>query len=212
MKYSFKQYQPLSLRLWHWLNALTIFGLVATVVLRKTFLSWRANSQIIQEKSNHVLDANVANTIAKSLRDQMWDWHYYLGFVLSFLLLWRICVAVRNKNTSLKNQILTGVKEIPTLTGPSKFKASHYTLVKTAYALFYIVLLYMVLSGITLYFEDALKLSETLEDGLQELHEAAAWFFYAFIVAHIAGVIAAEVRGDSGLISDMFNGGNKSKE
>jgi Ni,Fe-hydrogenase I cytochrome b subunit len=35
------------------------------------------------------------------------------------------------------------------------------------------------------------------------------WFFVVFIVGHIAGVVIAENRGDKGLISDMFSGGDK---
>lgn len=208
MKYSFRQYQPRSLRLWHWMNALVIFGLVATVILRKTFLSWRANSQLIQEKANNAITPEVANTIAKTLRNQMWDWHYYLGFALGALLLWRILIALVNRQQGIK-KIIEGMKEIPQLSGESKYRALHYTLVKTVYALFYLVLLYMVVSGVVLYFEDPLKLSEGLKEALEELHETAAWFFYIFIVGHIAGVVLAENREDAGIVSDMFNGGKK---
>ncbi len=44
MKFSLK------FRLWHWLNTLVIFGLLGTVFLRKTFLSWRDNSEILMSK------------------------------------------------------------------------------------------------------------------------------------------------------------------
>ena len=40
----------LSLRIWHWLNAIVVLGLLGTFFLRKTFLSWRENSQIIMHK------------------------------------------------------------------------------------------------------------------------------------------------------------------
>ncbi|MEN0059456.1 MAG: cytochrome b/b6 domain-containing protein, partial [Bdellovibrio sp.] len=46
----FRKYQPLGLRIWHWLNALAILGLLLTVLLRKTFLSWRTNSALIEAK------------------------------------------------------------------------------------------------------------------------------------------------------------------
>jgi len=40
----------LDFRVWHWLNATVILGLLGTVFLRKTFLSWRTNSELIVQK------------------------------------------------------------------------------------------------------------------------------------------------------------------
>ena len=40
----------LQLRIWHWLHAITVLGLLGTFFLRKTFLSWRANSEIPMAK------------------------------------------------------------------------------------------------------------------------------------------------------------------
>ena len=40
----------LQLRIWHWLHAVTVLGLLGTFFLRKTFLSWRANSEILMSK------------------------------------------------------------------------------------------------------------------------------------------------------------------
>ena len=40
----------LDFRVWHWIHATVILGLLGTVFLRKTFLSWRTNSEILSQK------------------------------------------------------------------------------------------------------------------------------------------------------------------
>ncbi len=68
----------LSFRLWHWLHAAVILGLLGTVFLHKTFLSWRANSEIlIQKLSGFGIDitAEQAKALAKAVRAPMWEWH-----------------------------------------------------------------------------------------------------------------------------------------
>jgi Ni,Fe-hydrogenase I cytochrome b subunit len=70
------------------------------------------------------------------------------------------------------------------------------------------VALYMAFSGLAMYFRETLGISKESLSLVKELHEWAFWFFAVFIVAHIAGVIKAEVSSDKGLISEMFNGGD----
>jgi len=40
----------LDFRIWHWVHAAVILGLLGTVFLRKTFLSWRTNSELLTQK------------------------------------------------------------------------------------------------------------------------------------------------------------------
>ena len=44
----------LAFRIWHWLNAIVVLGLLGTVFLRKTFLSWRTNSEILMTKLSEI--------------------------------------------------------------------------------------------------------------------------------------------------------------
>ncbi|QLY26738.1 cytochrome b/b6 domain-containing protein [Bdellovibrio sp. KM01] len=208
--YSFRKYQPASLRWWHWLNALAILALLGTVLLRKTFLSWRTNAAFIKAKVEEgagSVTPEVAESIAKGLRDVMWQWHYWIGFALGALLLARILIGlfvVKKCPATQAVQSAVGLKEVPKT---KRIGAVHYTLVKTGYALFYLITLYMVLSGILLYFKKDLGLVKDLAEFLKEVHEWLMWFFVAFVVGHIAGIFIAENRGDKGLTSDMINGG-----
>lgn len=88
-------------------------------------------------------------------------------------------------------------------------KAKEFAMAKYAHALFYIASIYMAISGLAMYFREKLGLSKDMLEPIKELHELAFWFFLLFIVAHIAGVIKAELTTDKGLISEMFNGGDK---
>ena len=85
----------LSFRIWHCLHAFVVLGLLATVLLRKTFLSWRTNSEILStELSGMQIDvtAEQAKLLAKALRDPMWEWHIFLGYALAVLLIFRIAL------------------------------------------------------------------------------------------------------------------------
>lgn len=211
-QYSFKKYQPLGLRLWHWLNALVILGLLATAFLRKTFLSWRSNAALIESKlqeAGTVVTPELAKDIAVSIRAPMWDWHYVFGFMLGGLLVVRVLVgifAVKKCPATHAAQSAWNLAKVP---AGQKAQAVHYTLVKTGYALFYLVTLFMVVSGLLMYFKAELGVSKTVTESVKEVHELMMWFFTVFVVGHILGVVIAENRQDRGLVSDMIHGGEK---
>ncbi|MEK2644920.1 cytochrome b/b6 domain-containing protein [Bdellovibrio sp. BCCA] len=213
-QYSFRKYQPLGLRLWHWLNALAILGLLATVLLRKTFLSWRSNAALIEAKlqeAGTAITPEVAKDIAVSIRNPMWDWHVYLGFTLGALLLIRIMVGllvVKKCPATHAVQSAWNLKKVPQ---KEKGSAIHYTLVKTGYAFFYLATLFMVTSGILMQFKTELGLGKEAIGVIKEIHEMMMWFFVVFVVGHLLGVVIAENRGDRGLVSDMIHGGEKEK-
>ncbi|MGE5086098.1 MAG: cytochrome b/b6 domain-containing protein [Bacillota bacterium] len=208
-EYSFKKNHPASMRWWHWLNALAILGLLGTVFLRKTFLSWRTNAAFIESKIQEgggSVSPDLAKSIAQGLRDVMWNWHYYIGFTLAGLLVVRFLVGffvVKKCPTTQAVQSAMGIAKIP---AEKRIGAIHFTMVKTGYALFYLVTLYMVLSGLAMYWEKALGLPENVVDLLKEVHETLMWFFVVFVVGHITGVVVAENRGDRGLTSGMISG------
>lgn len=208
-RYTFKKYQPLSLRIWHWLNSVVIFGLLSTVLLRKTFLSWRTNSELIKNKlveGGITITPELAKDIAVSIRNPMWDWHYILGFCLTGLLVFRVFV----KFFSKKNQ-QTAPRAWEFLKAPrnERFPALHFGAVKMAYILFYLSALFMVVSGLLMYFKSDLALAKETTDALKEIHEVMMWFFVVFSAGHILGVLIAENREDKGIVSDMIHGGIK---
>jgi len=183
----------LAFRIWHWLNALIVFGLLGTVFLRKTFLSWRANSEII---INQLAAINIeittvqAKVIAKAIRAGMWEWHIILGYALAFSVLYRIALFFFDSSQKKIWHELDLHKKI--------VKISYYTL--------YIVLFFMTVSGFVIYFHDVLGLSSEKAHDIKEAHEFIYNFILLFVPLHIAGVFIAENRNEKGIVSTMING------
>jgi len=209
-KYSLKRYQPINLRVWHWLNAFFVTSLLGTVVLRKTFLSRKMNVRFIEEAAA-ALDAelpqNVAKNAAKAMVNNLWDWHIYLGFALSALLVYRIVIIFLEKRFPLKPS-LEAVKFARTAQGEEKVATRQFAGVQFMYFITYGMLLFMVLSGLFLSFADSWGISEEFSEEVCEFHEAAMWFFAVFVPVHVAGVVRAELTRYKGIVSDMIHGGN----
>mgnify|MGYP005814718835 CR=1 FL=1 len=212
-KYSFRAPRPASLRVWHWLNALVITLLLSTVLLRKTFLSWRTNSALLEERLRETgvtITPELAKELAVAIRNPLWDWHIRLGFMLGALLLGRIAIAFfvdKRPPVARAMESLSRAKAAP----PHERRAAfHHALVMIGYATFYLVTLLMVATGVVLVFRRDLGLDKSLVTQIKEAHELMNWFFLAFVGAHLLGVVIAENGDDPGLISDMVNGGDAS--
>ncbi len=185
-----------SFRLWHWAHALVVLGLLGTVLLRKTFLSWRTNSEILVTKLS-VMDIEVsseqAKVLAKAIRAPMWEWHIILGYALAVLLILRIGLFF-------------------TQSGKRNFKdinsqSLHKKMVKVGYIGIYGILAFMTISGLSIHFHEDLGLLKETAHDIKEVHELVFNAVWIFVAVHIAGVVIAENRDEKGIISDMINGG-----
>ncbi len=183
-----------SFRIWHWLNAAVILGLLGTVFLRKTFLSYKENAQIIVDKlvdQNITLTLDQAKDVAKAIRDPMWDWHIYLGYALAFLVVYRILLFF-------------------TQSGRQSFRFSelalHHKLVSALYIVLYAALFLMATSGLVMHFHTELGVMKETAHTLKELHEAVFNVILFFVPLHVAGVVAAELKDEKGIISKMIHG------
>lgn len=190
MKYS------ASFKLWHWLNAIVVLGLLGTVFLRKTFLSWRTNSEILMNKlASFDIDvtAEQAKILAKAVRAGMWEWHIILGYALTFLVLYRIYL------------FFTKATDKESFSSLSLHKKA----VEVLYWLFYFTLFFMTVSGLVLSFHNELALSKELTHDIKEIHELVFNFIMYFAVVHIVGVVIAELTNEKGLISSMISAQKK---
>jgi len=185
-----------SFRLWHWINTLVVLGLLGTVFLRNTFLSWRANSQILSEKLTDInidITKQQAKVLAKAIRSPMWDWHILLGYALGALVLWRITLfftqSGRHKYQNFKS------------------KSMHKKAVTLGYILIYTILAFMAISGYVIHFYQDLGISKSLAHDIKEMHEFLYTGILIFVPLHIIGILIAENSNEKGIISDMINGG-----
>lgn len=190
-----------SFRLWHWLHALVVLGLLGTVLLRKTFLSWRANSEILATKLSSMdieVSAEQAKLLAKAVRAPMWEWHIILGYALAALLLFRVALFF----TQSGKQNLVDIKS----------STLHKKMVKVGYIGIYAILGFMAVSGLGIHFYEELGLIKETAHDIKEVHELVFNAVWVFVAMHIAGVVIAESRDEKGIISDMINGGSPSEE
>lgn len=186
----------ISFRIWHWLHAFVILGLLATVFLRKTFLSWRTNSEILStELSSMSIDVSVeqATLLAKAVRAPMWEWHILLGYGLALLLLVRIMLFF----TQSGKQNYIDIKS----------STLHKKMVKIGYIGIYSILAFMAISGLSIHFYEELSLLKETAKSIKEVHELVFNAVWIFVLLHIGGVVLADNTDENGLVSDMINGG-----
>ena len=189
----------LDFRLWHWIHATVVLGLLGTVFLRKTFLSWRTNSELLTQKLSEI-DLTVTETqakvLAKAIRAPMWEWHIILGYALTALVLWRIILFFTD----------SGKQNYQNL----KAESLHKKMVKLGYIGIYAILAFMTVTGLTIHFYEELGLVKDTAHDIKEIHELVFNAILIFVPLHIIGVIIAENRDEKGIISDMIHGGSKS--
>ncbi|HJE03814.1 hypothetical protein AAX26_01544 [Aliarcobacter thereius] len=193
---SFLGDKSLNLRVWHWLSSITIVGLLFTYIFRLSWFDKNDLANIIVTKLsdfNIVISNDDAISLAKLIRADMWQWHYIFGFILVFLIIFRLFAffILKEKNP---------IQKIKTTNN------SHIKFVKLAHAIFYVVTIYVCISGILIFFREDLGLTKSSLSLVKDLHEYSFWFYLFFIFSHIIGVVKAENSTDKGLISEMFSG------
>ena len=182
-------------RLWHWTMAISTLGLIVTVILRKTFLSWRTNSEIIQTKllENGIeVPHEVAKLTAKAIRSGMWEWHYILGLFLGISILIRIYM------------ILTSQAKLPIivfLQAPKEEKLQY-----GVYMILCFLLMLMTLSGIFLYFYEDFGFTKDNIHWVKELHESMMSGIIIFTILHFIGVLKHELTTKEPIVSKMIHG------
>jgi Ni,Fe-hydrogenase I cytochrome b subunit len=194
------RHHSLGLRIWHWLDAVVIVGLIVTFFLRDGLVS-NSRYLVSQLSARGIpVEDTVTKPIIKEMVNRLWTWHIYLGYGLTALLLFRIVLFFTDK----RNPVMECWNSICELKGRFDFRNVHSSVVKSGYVVFYLLQLFMVLSGLTLTFSASLGISRELRHSVNEAHEAVMWFFLAFVIAHVIGIIVAENRDDPGIVSAMI--------
>ena len=153
----------LDFRIWHWLHA--------TVVLRKTFLSWRTNSELLSQKLSEInleVTTDQAKMLAKAIRAPMWEWHIILGYALAALVVWRILLFFTQSG---KQNYQNLSKE-----------TFHKKMVKLGYIGIYTVLFFMTTSGLIIHFMKHWALPRTAHMTLKRYMN---WFSMLYLSLHL---------------------------
>jgi Ni/Fe-hydrogenase 1 B-type cytochrome subunit len=200
------------LRLWHWLNTIVISGSLITVLINSTITDQRATSGLVKDelqKAGASVSNDQARSVAHALSDSVWDVHKYFGYCLAGLLLFRLLleffqVADQKFIRRLKSAYVqfNAIKK-------NRQEALHDLTVKIIYAVFYVLLVIQVITGLFLAFEDAMAPFKSIRHSVKDVHGFCMYLIIAFIVVHVAGVFLAERKDSKGIVSDMINGGRE---
>src|ERR1700743_43440 len=198
-----------SIRLWHWSNALIITGSLLTVLVNSTVLKPWVNAGLIadklKEKGINVTDEQT-RSVAFALSDKVWTIHTYLGYALVALFLFRILIELLGLADKTLIRKISVAKRSFLSTKENRIASRNEMLVKTSYALFYVLLMVMVITGLALAFRDNIPALRSMHF-IKEIHGFTMYLILAFIVIHLAGVFIGEKRRHKGIVSDMINGG-----
>lgn len=199
-----------SLRLWHWLNAIVISGSLITVLINATITDDHATADLLKselQKSGAQLTDDQTRAAAHALSDSVWGIHIYFGYALAGLLAFRLILEFfQLADQKFIRKIQSAYRQFSTIK-KNREVARHELTVKIIYSIFYLLLVVMAITGLFLAFEDALAPYKAIRHSVKEVHGFCMYLIIAFIIVHVAGVLLAERKDGSGLVSDMINGG-----
>ncbi|MGO3183523.1 MAG: cytochrome b/b6 domain-containing protein [Aequorivita sp.] len=182
-------------RIIHWTIAITFLLLLVTIFLRLTWMNMNNMADIIGtylSGTDQSLSREQLIVLAKQIRKPMWDWHIYLGYVLTGLFSIRF--------------ILPLFGEMKFQSPLTKNLSTKQKIQKWSYLIFYVCVIGSLITGLLIEWgpKDWKKL-------LEEVHVLGIYYLVAFIVIHISGIIIAELTDQKGIVSRIINGGNKMK-
>ena len=200
-----------ALRFWHWLNLLVILGSLTTVALNDNTFDGQKNTAFIQQQlqqAGATITEDQARAVSRGERDKIWEIHIYCGYTLAALFLFRLALEFfQVTDQKLIRKIKAAYNRYFVIKQDRKL-ARHELFVKSLYALFYLMLFIMAVTGLCMAFEDDVPALKNMHF-IREIHEFTMYLIIGFIIVHLAGVYLAEHRESKGIVSDMINGGRE---
>jgi Ni/Fe-hydrogenase 1 B-type cytochrome subunit len=198
------------LRLWHWLNTIIICGSLITVLINSTLITRETIAPVVQQELNKNgtnISAEQASGVGHALEDKVWEVHVYFGYCLAILLLFRLILEFfQLADQKFLRKIKLSYTQFMA-TKRSREIARHEFTVKLIYALFYLIIFVMVVTGLFLAFEDLMAPYKAIRHSVKEIHGFCMYIVLAFILVHLIGVFMAERNDSKGIVSDMIHGG-----
>jgi Ni/Fe-hydrogenase 1 B-type cytochrome subunit len=198
-----------SIRLWHWLNAIVITGSLLTVLINSTVMKAWTNASLVADKLKEKgveISEDQARSVAFALSDKVWAVHTYLGYALTGLFLFRIILEFFELADQKLIRRIKAAKQSFLSRQEDRISSRNEMLIKTLYAIFYILLMIMVVTGLCLAFRDNVPTLRKMHF-IKEIHGFTMYLIIGFILVHIAGVVVGERKRHKGVVSDMINGG-----
>lgn len=184
---------PVVYRIMHWSIALCMILLLITIFLRLTWLNKDNVADIIQNflaDKGTTLSREDVILLAKKIRKPMWEWHIYLGYVLTGLFSIRLILPLFG-SMKFANPFNSQL--------PIKVKFQFWV-----YLIFTVCVTISLTTGLIIEFGPK-ELKETME----EIHELSIYYLVPFLILHLGGVLMAEFTTQPGIISRIVGGGKQ---
>ena len=182
-------------RIIHWVIAVSFLLLLITIFLRLTWMNKFNVAAIIQDYlsgTDQVLSQEQLIDLAKKIRQPMWNWHIYIGYVLVGLFSIRFLLPafghMKIQNPFGKN-----------LSTKMKFQ-------KWTYIVFYFCVIVSLVTGLIIELGP-----KEFKKPMEEIHVLSIYYLIAFIGIHLAGVLIAEFTDQKGIISRIVSGSKNEK-
>lgn len=183
-------------RIVHWAIAISFILLLITIFLRLTWMNKHNVAGIIGNylsESDQFLTQEQLIVLAKRIRQPMWNWHLYIGYVLVGLFSIRFLlpmIGIMKFQNPLDKKLSLKLK----------FQ-------RWSYILFYVCVVISLVTGLIIEFG-----SKSLKDPMEAIHKLGIYYLIAFILIHWAGVLVAEYTDQKGIISRIVSGTKKEEE
>jgi cytochrome b561 len=177
-------------RILHAAIGISMLLLLFTIFLRMTWMNKNNMAGIIQHylsSTDLKLDNNQLIVLAKQIRQPMWQWHIYLGYLLTGLFTIRFLLPFfgEMKFQSPFDKTL-GLKEI-----------FQYWV----YIVFYIFVTVSLITGLIIKFGPS-----EIKESVESIHVLSIYYLVTYIVLHFGGIFMAELTEYPGIISKIVSG------
>jgi cytochrome b561 len=177
-------------RIIHWAIAVSFMLLLITIFLRLTWMNKFNMATVIKDYlsgTDQILSQEQLIVLAKKIRQPMWDWHIYIGYVLVGLFSIRFLLPAFG-NMKIQNPFSKNISI------KMKFQ-------KWSYIIFYVCVIVSLVTGLIIELGP-----KELKKPMEEIHVLGIYYLIAFIVIHLAGVFIAEFTEQKGIISRIVSG------
>ena len=198
------------LRFWHWGNTFLVTAQLTTILFQKVIVNSRSAVPEFQQalsKDNVAITMQQGRAFAHIISERIWAWHVNIGLVLAGFWVLRIALGlIGPSNMRFSARLLEVARRYRLAPPAEKGAAGKILFAKSTYALFYIFLAIMSVTGLIMVYEDDVAIFHTLSHTAEEVHNVTMYLIISFFVVHVVGVVWSEMTKDHGLISRMVGG------
>ena len=176
-------------RLLHWIMAFAMPVLFITGFLRMHWMNKNKIISVIESKTAaNALTKEQMTSIAKSIREPMWQWHELFAHIMIFTFIARI-IYMLVKGIRFPNPFKTNISLKLRMQG-------------LIYVYFYVFVFTSAFTGICI----EKGFLTQWEDSIESIHKLGIYWFPIFILLHFVGIVVAEHSNRNGISSKMIGG------